>query len=97
MEENKLHSEHIKAGKRTYFFDIKKTKDDKTYIVISESKRTGENTYERQKVMIFDKDIQKFSEAFIRTLINYKKDPELFDQHENEHEHLHEPEPEHQL
>ena len=38
-EKEELFSKAVKAGKRTYFFDVKSTKNDEKYITITESKR----------------------------------------------------------
>lgn len=61
-------NEIVKAGKRTYFLDIKSTKEDKKYLKITESKQNN-GEFERHQIMIFQEDIKKFSEAFIRILL----------------------------
>jgi hypothetical protein len=55
-------SEKIKAGKRrTYFFDIKKTKGDDFYITLTESTRRFDgNGYERHKIFLYKEDFNRF-------------------------------------
>lgn len=54
----------VKAGSRTYFFDLKKTKEGKSYLVISESRFKGEGQErERSSVMVFPDHARDFLEA----------------------------------
>ena len=74
MEENEmkgkeeLFSKAVKAGKRTYFFDVKSTKNDEKYITITESKRRfdeGLNRffYEKHKIFLYKEDFEKVSKG----------------------------------
>lgn len=63
-----IYSQAIRAGKRTYFFDVKATKSDEMYLTITESKRRfnnedGKFQYEKHKVFLFKEDFEKFSEG----------------------------------
>jgi hypothetical protein len=54
----------IKAGGKTYFFDVNKTKDGKTYITITESRFKKEaGTHERVSLIIFPEHLQQFTAA----------------------------------
>ncbi|MGD0339257.1 MAG: DUF3276 family protein [Bacteroidota bacterium] len=54
----------VRAGKRTYFFDVKSTRSEKDYYVtITESKRVGEEEYEKHKIFLYKEDFDKFIEA----------------------------------
>ena len=66
--ENDLYSEQIKVGKRTYFLDIKLTKEGKKFLQISENKKT-DTGFDRYNVIVFEEGIEKFSEAFVRVLL----------------------------
>ncbi|MBE2246162.1 MAG: DUF3276 family protein [Candidatus Competibacteraceae bacterium] len=62
------YSKSVKAGKRTYFFDVKSTKDDNLYITITESKRKhrpdGDGFYyEKHKIFLYKEDLVKFSDG----------------------------------
>lgn len=57
-------SRTVKAGSKTYFFDIKKTRQDKPYLVITESRFKGEGKErERVSISIFPENAEEFSEA----------------------------------
>ncbi|WP_319512314.1 DUF3276 family protein [uncultured Draconibacterium sp.] len=62
-----IHSKVIRAGKRTYFFDVKSTRNDEYYLTITESKkRFGENgkfSYEKHKIFLYREDFTKFLES----------------------------------
>lgn len=57
---NGTFSEKVAAGSRTYFFDVKRTKDGANYLVISESRQTGEKR-EYQRLMVFMENLKAFS------------------------------------
>ena len=64
-----LYSKAIRAGKRTYFFDVKATRSDDKYITITESKRRFDNeqgkfVYEKHKIFLFKEDFDKFLDGF---------------------------------
>jgi len=61
-EQKKLFSEEISAGSRTYFFDVKKSKEGTPYLVISESRKVGKN-YLHSRVMIFEENVELFASA----------------------------------
>ena len=65
---DELFSKAVKAGKRTYFFDVKATKNDEKYITITESKRRfdeGLNRffYEKHKIFLYKEDFEKVSKG----------------------------------
>ena len=62
---DEIFTKRVRAGKRTYFFDVKSTKSEKDfYITITESKRVGEEEYEKHKIFLYKEDFEKFSEGF---------------------------------
>ncbi len=63
MEREKS-SDMLKAGSKTYFFDIKETREGKPYLIITESrlKREGEKP-ERSSIMVFQENIKEFAEV----------------------------------
>lgn len=61
-------SKRVRAGKRTYFFDVKATKSVKDfYIVITESRRVSEEKYEKHKLFLYKEDFAKFIDAITET------------------------------
>jgi hypothetical protein len=64
-----VYSQRIRAGKRTYFFDVKATKSAKDfYIIITESRRVAEEKYEKHKLFLYKEDFQKFIDALGETV-----------------------------
>jgi hypothetical protein len=77
-ERAEIFSRAVRAGKRTYFFDVKATVGEEYYITITESKRRFNNEqgkffYEKHKLFLYKEDFDKFSNGlsdvveFIRT------------------------------
>ncbi|HTK82738.1 MAG TPA: DUF3276 family protein [Bacteroidota bacterium] len=60
-----LFSRSLKAGGRTYFFDVKEAKNKSKYMTISESKppKEGETKFTRSSIMVFDTQIDQFRDA----------------------------------
>ncbi len=58
-------SKPVRAGKRTYFFDVKATKGNDYYLTITESKRRverdGRFAYDKHKIFLYKEDFEKFS------------------------------------
>lgn len=66
-ERKELFSERVSAGSRTYFFNIKETSKGDKYLVINESKKSGE-TFEHHRVMIFEEDFSAFNEGLKKAI-----------------------------
>jgi hypothetical protein len=64
----------VRAGKRTYFFDVKATRKDDFYLTITESKKRlgkeGKVFYEKHKIFLYKEDFDKFSEG-LADVVNY--------------------------
>ena len=68
-------SRRVRAGKRTYFFDVKATKSAKDfYIVITESRRVEDDKYEKFKLFLYKEDFKKFSEALSETVDHVERE-----------------------
>jgi hypothetical protein len=66
-------SKRIRAGKRTYYFDVKATRGNDYYLTITESKRKpGESEdrpmFEKHKIFLYKEDFDKFAEGFQESL-----------------------------
>lgn len=63
-----VYSKAVRAGRRTYFFDVKATRNDDYYITITESRKKtrkdGNFTFEKHKVYLYKEDFCKFAEGF---------------------------------
>jgi hypothetical protein len=98
VEENKtngrdeIYSEKVKAGKRTYFFDVKSTRSNDYYLTITESKKRFKEdgfTYEKHKIFLYKEDFNKFMEALSNTVNHVKNElmPGVdFTQFDHDHE-----------
>jgi hypothetical protein len=57
----------VRAGKRTYFFDVKATRKEDYYLTITESKKRlgkeGKVFYEKHKIFLYKEDFDKFAEG----------------------------------
>ena len=64
---DEVFSKRVKAGKRTYFFDVKTTRGKDLYLTITESKRTGDAEgapeYEKHKIFLYKEDFEKFADG----------------------------------
>lgn len=69
-----IHTQIVRAGKRTYFFDVKSTRNDEYYLTITESKkRYGENgrfSFEKHKIFLYKEDFDKFADS-LQDVVNY--------------------------
>lgn len=81
MEENnekaEIYSQRIRAGKRTYFFDVKSTRSNDYYLTITESKRKFKDetySYEKHKIFLYKEDFAKFVEALQSTIDHVKSE-----------------------
>jgi hypothetical protein len=72
-DNEEIYSKKVRAGKRTYFFDVKSTKANDYFVTITESKKRFEDgTFVKHKIFLYKEDFNKFVEAFEDT-INYVK------------------------
>lgn len=71
-----VYSKPVRAGKRTYFFDVKATKGNDYYLTITESKRKvekdGSFAYDKHKIFLYKEDFEKFVES-LNEVIGYIK------------------------
>ena len=64
-DKEEIFSRTVRAGKRTYFFDVKATIAEERYLTITESKRRFNNEqgkffYEKHKLFLYHEDFEKF-------------------------------------
>ncbi len=91
MEENEakereeIYANAVRAGKRTYFFDVRSTKNKDYYLTITESKKRfnddGSVSYQKHKLFLYKEDFEKFSDALGES---FKKVIELNKEQSNE-------------
>lgn len=73
---DEVYSKVVRAGKRTYFFDVKATKGKDLYITVTESKKSfsdGKEYYQKHKIFLYKEDFEKFAEG-LTDAVNKIKD-----------------------
>lgn len=67
-QKDEIYSKAVRAGKRTYFFDVKSTRGNDLYLTVTESKRRynddGTFRYEKHKLFLYKEDFEKFQDGF---------------------------------
>lgn len=74
-DREKIYSKRVRAGKRTYFFDVRSTRSSDYYLTITESRRyqkDGGFVFEKSKMFIYKEDFDKFVEALQETVQHIK-------------------------
>ncbi len=86
-----IFSQTVRAGKRTYFFDVKATRNNDYYLTITESKKRfnkeGKQYFEKHKVFLYKEDFEKFNNG-LTEVISYitNAQPDQSDQKKTETE-----------
>ncbi|MFM2136025.1 MAG: hypothetical protein RL021_1425 [Bacteroidota bacterium] len=66
-QREEVFSKSVRAGKRTYFFDVKSTKSNDYYLTITESKKRlgddGNPYFEKHKIFLYREDFDKFMDG----------------------------------
>ncbi|WP_298343787.1 PUR family DNA/RNA-binding protein [uncultured Algibacter sp.] len=74
MEKEEIFSKVLRAGRRTYFFDVRATKAEDYYLTITESKKftndDGSFHYKKHKIYIYKEDFTEFKEI-LAEMTNY--------------------------
>ncbi|HSI71365.1 MAG TPA: PUR family DNA/RNA-binding protein [Gillisia sp.] len=74
MEKDEIFSKVLRAGRRTYFFDVRATKADDYYLTITESKKftnaDGSFHYKKHKIYLYKEDFEGFTEI-LTEMTNY--------------------------
>ena len=77
MEKDEIYSKRVKAGKRTYFFDVKSTRSSDYYLTITESKRKFKDdgfVFEKHKIFLYKEDFAKFINALQDSIDHIKSE-----------------------
>lgn len=74
-ERDEIFSKKIRAGKRTYFFDVKSTKGNDYFVTITESKKKfDDGNFVKHKIFLYKEDFNKFMEALQETIGHVKSE-----------------------
>ena len=91
MEKEEIFSKVLRAGRRTYFFDVRATKAEDYYLTITESKKftndDGSFHYKKHKIYIYKEDFSEFKEILAEMtdyIINEKGDEVISERHQKD-------------
>lgn len=91
MEKEEIFSKVLRAGRRTYFFDVRATKADDYYLTITESKKftndDGSYHYKKHKIYIYKEDFSEFKEILAEMtdfIIKEKGDEVISERHQKD-------------
>jgi hypothetical protein len=89
IRKEEVFSRVIRAGKRTYFFDVKATRSGENYLTITESKRRFDNDqgkffYEKHKIFLYREDFEKF-QAGLNEVMHFVETGEKPEGSEDDH------------
>ena len=74
LEQEEIFSQVLRAGRRTYFFDVRATKAEDYYLTITESKKftheDGSFHYKKHKIYLYKEDFSEFNEM-LKAATNY--------------------------
>jgi hypothetical protein len=77
-EREEVFSKKVRAGKRTYFFDVKATRSNDYYVTITESKkRLEDGVFIKHKIFLYKEDFEKFAEGLKDTIDYIKANQEV--------------------
>ena len=67
IDQEEIFSKKVRAGKRTYFFDVRATRANDYYLTITESKKIfnddGSHYFKKHKIFLYKEDFEKFKDA----------------------------------
>ncbi|MDP3470035.1 MAG: DUF3276 family protein [Daejeonella sp.] len=77
-EREEVFSKKVRAGKRTYFFDVKATRSNDYYVTVTESKkRLEDGVFIKHKIFLYKEDFEKFAEGLKETIDYIKAHQEV--------------------
>ena len=87
-----IFSKKVKAGRRTYFFDVRSTKADDYYLTITESKKfthdDGSFHYQKHKIYLYKEDFSEFNDmlkAATNFIVNEKGEEVISERHQKDY------------
>ncbi len=83
-QSDEVHSVQVKAGKRTYYFDVKATRAGDYYLTITENRKVshpdGTFTFDKHKIFLYKEDFRKFADGLTEALDFVRREkPEFFE------------------
>ncbi|WP_158728901.1 MULTISPECIES: PUR family DNA/RNA-binding protein [unclassified Flavobacterium] len=91
LEKEEIFSKVLRAGRRTYFFDVRSTKADDYYITITESKKFTEEDgsfhFKKHKIYLYKEDFTAFAEILgemTSYVLNHKGEEVISERHQKD-------------
>ena len=91
LENEEIFSKVLRAGRRTYFFDVRATKADDYYITITESKKfteaDGSFHFKKHKIYLYKEDFSAFAEILQEMtsyVLNHKGEEVISERHQRD-------------
>ena len=91
LEQEEIFSQVLRAGRRTYFFDVRSTKAEDYYLTITESKKfthdDGSFHYKKHKIYLYKEDFEEFNEmlkAATDYILNEKGEEVISERHQKD-------------
>ena len=91
MEKDEIFSKVLRAGRRTYFFDVRATKAEDYYLTITESKKftnaDGSFHYKKHKIYLYKEDFEGFAEILTEMtdyIVSEKGEEVISDRHQKD-------------
>ena len=91
-EQEEIFSQVLRAGRRTYFFDVRATKADDYYLTVTESKKfthdDGSFNYKKHKIYLYKEDFAEFNEmlkAATDYILNEKGEEVISERHQSDY------------
>ncbi len=91
MEKEEIYSKVLRAGRRTYFFDVRATKAEDYYLTITESKKftndDGSFHYKKHKIYLYKEDFSEFKDILAEMtdyIISEKGDEVISERHQKD-------------
>ena len=91
MDQEEIYSKVLRAGRRTYFFDVRSTKAGDYYLTITESKKfthdDGSFHYKKHKIYLYKEDFTAFKEnvdEMMEYIINEKGSEVISERHQKD-------------
>ena len=91
MDKEEIYSKVLRAGRRTYFFDVRATKAGDYYLTITESKKftndDGSYHYKKHKIYLYKEDFSEFKEILSEMtdyIINEKGEEVISERHQRD-------------
>lgn len=80
-KKNLLHTEQVQSKNRTYYFDLKVAENGRQFLAINQTKSNEEGVTERAKMVLFEEDLTRFSQALLQSLLYFEaeKGPRIDD------------------